>query len=163
MPGLADWAGFFTAEVGAVAALIGFLSVAISINLSRILAVVNLPNRAGEALTLLVGALVIASVALIPEQPAPVLGAEFLAIGLVIFVTPLVNQLRGWNAPAGVTTSQKTLRLATTALASLPFAIAGVLLISHQAGAFYWVSGGVIVALVAGVWNSWILLVEILR
>ena len=38
MPLTPDWATFFSAELGALAALIGFVVVAISINLSRILA-----------------------------------------------------------------------------------------------------------------------------
>ena len=38
MPLTPDWATFFSAELGALAALTGFVVVAISINLSRILA-----------------------------------------------------------------------------------------------------------------------------
>jgi hypothetical protein len=50
MPLTPDWATFFSAELGALAALTGFVVVAISINLSRILAYSWLPARAGEAL-----------------------------------------------------------------------------------------------------------------
>ena len=38
MPLTPDWAAFFSAELAALAALTGFVVVAISINLSRILA-----------------------------------------------------------------------------------------------------------------------------
>jgi modulator of FtsH protease len=44
-----DWATFFSAELAALAALTGFVVVAISINLSRILAFPALPRRSAEA------------------------------------------------------------------------------------------------------------------
>ena len=69
-----DWQNFFVAELGALATLTGLVVVAISINLSRILTVVSLPSRAGESLIMLVGALVVVSVALVPSQPPLLLG-----------------------------------------------------------------------------------------
>jgi hypothetical protein len=158
-----DWQTFLSAELGALATLTGLVVVAISINLSRILAVANLPSRAGESLIMLVGALVVVSVALVPQQPPILLGAEFLSIGLVTFVAPATNQIRLWNLLEGVTSGKQYVRLAITSIASVPFVVAGGSLIFGGGGAFYWVALGVIVSLVAGVWNSWILLIEILR
>jgi hypothetical protein len=158
-----DWQTFFSAELGALATLTGLVVVAISINLSRILAVVSLPSRAGESLVMLVGALVTASVALVPNQPPVLLGAEFSSIGFVTFIAPATNQVRLWNLLEGVTSGKQYVRLAITSIASLPFVVAGLYLIFGAGGAFYWVALGVIVSLVAGVWNSWILLIEILR
>jgi hypothetical protein len=158
-----DWQTFFSAELGALATLTGLVVVAISINLSRILAVANLPSRAGESLVMLVGALVVVSVALVPSQPPILLGVAFSLIGLVAFIAPATNQIRLWNLQEGVTSAKKYVRLAVTTIASLPFVVAGGCLIFGAAGAFYWVAVGVIVSLVAGVWNSWILLIEILR
>lgn len=158
-----DWQNFFVAELGALAALTGLVVVAISINLSRILTVANLPTRAGEALVTLVGALVVNSVALVPNQPPGLLGTEFSLIGLVTFIAPATNQIRLWNLTQGVTSAKKYVRFAITSIASLPFVVAGACLICGVAGALYWVALGVIISLVAGVWNSWILLIEILR
>src|SRR5580704_5377495 len=141
-----DWQNFFIAELGALAALTGLVVVAISINLSRILTVVNLPSRAGESLIMLVGALVIVSVALVPNQPPILLGAEFCLIGLVTFVAPATNQIRLWNLMEGVTSAKKYVRLAVTSIASLPFFAAGGYLIFGVGGAFYWVAVGVIVS-----------------
>ncbi len=146
-----------------MAALTGLVVVAISINLTRILSVVNLPQRAGEALVMLVGAIVAASVALVPNQPTTLLGWELVAIGLVIFAAPAVNQVGFWKLTQGVTPAKKYVRLAITSTASLPFAVAGLYLIVGVSGAFYWAAAGVICSIVAGVWNTWILLVEILR
>jgi hypothetical protein len=158
-----DWQNFFSAELGALATLTGLVVVAISINLSRILTVVNLPSRAGESLVMLVGALVIVSAALAPNQPPILLGAEISLIGLVTFIAPATNQIRLWNLLEGVTPAKQYVRLAITSIASLPFVVAGAYLICGVDGAFYWVAVGVVVTLVAGVWNSWILLIEILR
>jgi hypothetical protein len=158
-----DWQSFLGAELGALATLTGLVVVAISINLSRILAVTSLPSRAGESLVMLVGALVVVSVALVPNQPPSLLGAEFSSIGLVTFFAPATNQVRLWNLLEGVTSAKQYVRLAITSISSLPFVVAGGYLIFGVAGAFYWVALGVVVSLVAGVWNSWILLIEILR
>jgi len=159
----AEWQNFFVAELGALAALTGLLVVAISINLSRILAAAQLPRRAGESLILLVGALVIASLALVPEQPIRWLGVEIFSIGLLIFFTPIVIQVRDWSSAAGVNAAKKTVRLVVGWVASLPFVVGGSLLIFGLDGGLRWVAAGVIASLVAGVLNAWILLVEILR
>jgi hypothetical protein len=158
-----DWQNFFTAELGALAALTGLIVVAISINLSRILSIARLPGRAGEALIMLVGALVIASVALVPHQPAALLGAEILGIGVAMIATPLVNHLHHPSSDPGVTPAKKWIRLGVGLVGSLPFVVAGVLLISGSYAGYDWAAAGVIASLVAGVWNAWVLLVEILR
>ncbi len=44
----AGWETFFVAEVGAAAALTGLLFVAVSINLTKVLAFPQLPGRAGS-------------------------------------------------------------------------------------------------------------------
>lgn len=68
-PAFAHWANFFAAEVGAAAALTGLIIVAVSINLSRILSFPQLPARAAESFLMLIGALMVASLGLVPEQP----------------------------------------------------------------------------------------------
>ncbi len=76
MPLTPEWANFFTAELGALAALTGFVVVAISINLARILSYPHLPTRAGEALIGPIGAITATSLVLIPDQPAALLGGR---------------------------------------------------------------------------------------
>jgi hypothetical protein len=137
--------------------------VAISINLSRILSFAQLPPRAGEALILLVGAIVLTSVVLVPGQPSAWLGAEMSAIGGVTLIAPLVTQLRAWGSNKNVSLALRLLRLAVSLAASAPFIAAGLIVAGGSPGGFYWAAAGVIISLVAGVWNTWILLVEILR
>jgi hypothetical protein len=162
-PLTADWANFFVAEVGASAALTGLMVVAISINLPRILAVAQLPGRAAEGLVILVGILVLTSVGLVPNQPVWLFGAEVSAIGLVMFVVPAAIQLRSRNFVEGVSPAKKYVRVVVSAAATMPIIVAGILLMLGSGTALYWAAAGVIVSLVAGVWNAWVLLVEILR
>jgi hypothetical protein len=97
MPLTPDWATFFSAELAALAALTGFVVGAISINLERILSYSHLPSRAGEAPIGPVGAITATSLVLIPEQPAPLLGAEVIVVGLVVVIAPIVFQSRTWG------------------------------------------------------------------
>lgn len=50
---MTGWENFFIAEVGASAALAGLIFVGVSINLNRILSLPRLPDRALEAVSLL--------------------------------------------------------------------------------------------------------------
>jgi hypothetical protein len=74
----AEWESLFLAEAGASAALAGLLFVALSINLERILKGAGLPGRAGEAIVLLLTALVVSTWVLVLGQSPTVLGAELL-------------------------------------------------------------------------------------
>jgi hypothetical protein len=162
-PPAADWANFFVAEVGASAALTGLLVVAISINLARILSISQLPGRAVEGLVILVAAFVLASIGLVPNQPVKLFGAEVLMIGLVTFLVSSVIQLRSWNAIAAVSTAKQCARAGVGVASSLPFIIAGALLLYGSDAGLYWIAAGVIISLMACVWHAWVLLVEILR
>jgi hypothetical protein len=162
-PLTAEWANFFSAEVGASATLTGLVVVAISINLSRILSFPFLPGRAAEALVTLVGALVLSSLWLVPDQPLRLLGLEVLAIGVVTLLVPLVIQLRSLGAAEGLPAATRLARAAGSAVPSLLFIAAGLLFLSGWTAGLYWVAAGVIASLVAGVWNGWVLLIEILR
>ena len=73
------------------------------------------------------------------------------------------NQLATWGSATRITTAQKLSRMTLTIAATLPFVVAGAALILNRDGALYWTAGGVIVSIVAGVWNAWVLMVEILR
>ena len=156
------WTDFFIAEVGATAALTGLIIVAISINLQQILSTGQLPGRAFEALTLLAGALLICSLALIPDQGVRLLGDEILALQFVVLLNSIISQIRSLRFKP-----QKVWWFITRAFAVLitcvPIIIGGVLLASGNANGLYWIAPGVLVAIVVSVINTWVLLIEILR
>src|ERR1700761_2133295 len=140
---IADWSNFFVAEVGASAALTGLIVVAVSINLTRILAFEQLPARAGESLVILVSALLIASLGLVPGQPAAAFGVETLFIGAVAIAVALQNLWRSRIPVAGVTRGKIILRVVVNALVVLPLIIGGALLLSGTAAGIFLIAAGI--------------------
>jgi hypothetical protein len=156
------WTDFFIAEVGATAALAGLVIVAISINLQQILSSGHLPGRAREALSLLVSALLICSLALIPDQGVRLLGAEILALEFVVLVNAVISQVRSISIKPQQL-SWFVSRAIAVLLTCVPIVIGGALLASGNANGLYWIAPGVLVAIVVSVINTWVLLIEILR
>jgi hypothetical protein len=157
----AGWENFFVAEVGAAAALTGLLFVAVSINLARILAVAHLPDRAGETVVVLGGALAVSTFGLIPDQGHVAFGCEVGAMGLFVWGATVRTQWRSYrHADARPWLAR---RVVGTQLATLPFVVGGALLVGGSRSALYWVVAGVLASFAAGMQNAWVLLVEILR
>ncbi|MBV9905998.1 MAG: hypothetical protein JOY52_00390 [Hyphomicrobiales bacterium] len=163
MPLTSDWATFFSAELASLAALTGFVVVAISINLSRILAYPHLPARAGEALIGPVGAITVTSLVLIPGQMAALLGAEVVAVGLVMVVAPVAFQSRTWGLRKETTPRERLTRAATNEGFNLTFLIGGAFLFAGASAGLYWIAAGDILVVIAVVLSAWVLMVEILR
>jgi len=156
------WENFFIAEVGATAALSGLVIVAISINLARILSFPELPGRAAEAIVVLAGALILSSLVLIP-QPTHVLGFEVFVIALAIWLVPVTVQIRTFQAARANGKTPVVSRALLSQINTLPFVIAGAAIMLGWESGFYWLAAGILLALVGGMLNTWVLLVEILR
>ncbi len=149
---------------GASAALAHLVIVAVSVNISRILSFPHLPARAGAAISTLILVLVASMAALIP-QSAEACGIEVLCLGLVCWLLQLPaarqmllfskNQQRPWyEATRGITFGQ---------VQTIPFIVAGALLVAASANGWYWLAAGTILVFVLSMFNAWVLLVEILR
>jgi len=157
-----EWTDFFVATAGASAALSGLVFVAVSINVDRIIKFPGLPARARSTILLLVGALVVSVIALAPGQSADALGIELVIAGgafLVVIATQTFRGVDPEHAPPGSLFA----RVAFSVLGSAPVVIAGASLIAEAGGGLYWVLAAIVFALVGGVLNAWVLLVEILR
>jgi hypothetical protein len=168
----AAWENYFVAQAGASAALVGLIFVAVSLNLRQILRYAYLPGRVGEALIFIGQLLIVAMIVLIPGQGATTLGVELVAVGAVIWTTVLIIQTRGLHvliADPGATsrraiTRQWVLaRLGMGQLATLPTLAAGISLLAGGGGGLSWLAVGTGLALVAGVFDAWVLLIEIMR
>ena len=163
MPLSPEWATFFAGELAALAALTGFVVVAISINLSRILSYPHLPTRAGEALIGPVGAITATSLVLIPGQPAALLGIEVMAVGLVLVIAPIAFQSRTWGLRKEATARERIARAATNEGFNLTFVIGGAVLLVGWPAGLYWIAAGDILCIIVIVLSAWVLMVEILR
>jgi modulator of FtsH protease len=159
-----EWSDFFVAEVGASAALAGFVIVAISINVARIISFPWLPGRAVETLVAPTGVLIVSSYMLVPHQPAVQLAFELIATGTAMWLVPMIIQLRTARRQSGVVPRRSLVtRFLLTQISSLPIIASGLLMWNGAANAVAWMVPGVIASLIATVINAWVLLVEIVR
>jgi hypothetical protein len=158
-----NWSTFFTAQVGAGATLTGLVFVALSINLKQILAGPGLPSRAGEALILLMQPVVIGVLVLIPGQSLMVLGIEILIVGVLTSyqITRMIWNTRGVLVDLPVW--QRTTRIGFAEAATLPTVVAGAMLIGGVSQGLYVQTAALVLCILDGVLDAWVLLVEILR
>jgi modulator of FtsH protease len=158
------WHDFFVAEVGASAALTGLVFVGVSLNLSRILGFAGLPNRALQALGLLMIILVLASLMLLPGQSGFALGVELIGIGGLAWAIGAwldVGILRG--KPSDAYRRQHGFNTLLFQGATLPYVVGGALLLSGNPGGLYWVAAAMLMSFVRATLDAWVLLVEINR
>jgi len=158
-----SWTGFGSAVTTAAAALAGLLFIALSINLRQILEVPGLPSRAAQTLICFATPLVAALLLIVPGQGRIAVGSELLATGLFIGAVhtyldrsaPRSGEHSLWRRTVG------SLAPAITSCGCL--IIGGATLLAGAGGGLYWLVPGVISAIVIGLANVWVLLVEILR
>jgi modulator of FtsH protease len=154
------WESFGVVVGAASGALIGLLFVAISVNGSRIVDHPALRDVASRTLVLFAIPLVAAILVVTPGQPDWVLGTELIVLGLVAGAA-LILVGRGHLDTDASTESRlaRTLdRRSPTLTTSLLTEIAGVTLIVGGGG-LYWLLPAVILALIGGALNAWLLLV----
>jgi len=163
MTSIEHWTSFFQTTASGAATLAGMVVVAISINLGRILEAPALPGRAAEALIPLAGVAVISLLGLTPDQPITLFGWETLVAGALIWTSTTVIHRRSVTAHHADPRTLRWPRILLANVQSLPFVAAGVLLIQEGAHGLYWIVPGVILCLIAGILNTWVLLIEILR
>jgi len=160
---LSEWQTLLAVEAGAAATLTGLVFIAVSLNLSRILTIAGLTGRAGESLVQFLQIFFVASFALIPGQRAPMLGIEILVVSLFSWAVQITGQIRYARSRSGHPRSWLVIRVVMSQFATLPFCIAGVLLLLGNAAGMYWLVPGFVFSFAAGVVSAWVLLVEILR
>ena len=159
----AEWGTLFTVETETAATLTGLVFVAISINIDRIMVYPGLPGRASESILQFIEVFLISVAALIPGQPDWVLGIEFLVIGVIFWVAQITGQVRYLRLKAGHPRWWFVLRSILSQLATVPFCLSGIALLSGVTSALYWLIPGFLFSFAAGIVSAWVLLVEIRR
>lgn len=154
-----SWTVFLSVAAGVAATLTGLIFVAVSINLSRILEVPRIANRAAESILQMFGALLISMCALVPGLSSVVLGVEVALIGLILWMLVTILQYRSFAREF----PRPFISIALAQIATILFCFAGISMATGTLGGLYWLAPGIILSMTAGVSNAWVLLVEILR
>lgn len=160
---LEPWKDFYAAVVSAASAMAGLVFVALSINLTRILAVPGLPTRGAETIIVLSAALIAGLIGLVPNQSEQTFGLELAAVGLVAWGLPLTFQIAAARAKHYQRRGQLLIRVVLHQVATVPLLVASALMLNSAAEGLDWLAAGIILALIVGLQNAWILLVEIMR
>jgi hypothetical protein len=158
-----EWSGFGEAVATAAAALAGLLFVAVSINLQRILKYPSLPTRAAQTLIFFVTPLIAALLIITPGQGRIVLAVEFMATALTIGGIQFYLDVRTERGDEDTMSRRLVSVLIPVPLSCGSLLIAGVTLAAQAGGGLYWLVPAVLSAIIFGLTNVWVLLVEIQR
>jgi modulator of FtsH protease len=164
----ARWSEFALAHLGASAALLGLVFVALSINLRAIVGSTTLVNRANETVIILASVLVSATVVLIPAQDRDVVSVELFVIAIATFSIAWRLQ-RGaladdpGNEGRGPSRAQFEVRRALSLGTAVLLTVAAITLSLEIGGGLYWWPVAIVAAYVSALANAWVLLIEILR
>jgi hypothetical protein len=159
----ADWTSFGATVATAAATLAGLLFIAVSINLQRILQYPNLPGRAAETLIFFATPLIAALLLIVPAQAASVVGAELAATGLITSAVLLLIDTRSGRSTEETPLGRLVTRTIPVLFSGGCLLAAGISLLAHGGGGLYWFVPAALIGLIAGLVNTWVLLVEILR
>jgi hypothetical protein len=159
------WTTFFATEAGAAAALAGLIFVSVSINVKKIIEYQSegVAGRAAEAVAMLIGVLLISTFGLAPSQSVKVFGVEILTVGLLLWLMAIVLTIHRIEVKRRRPWWWLASRAFLAQCATIPFCVAGVLLILARPNGMYWLIPGCIGSFVASTISAWVLLIEILR
>jgi len=160
---LREWHDFYVAAMGAAAALTGLIFVGVSINITKILSLPKLPDRALLSLTLLLNILVVSALMLIPAQPCLAMAVENLvvAIGVYFFVTRMDRSI--YKNTGLEYKRQYRISMFYNQLSLLPYIAAAIMLFIGKDIGLYVLAPGIILSFIKSVVDAWVLLVEINR
>ena len=158
-----EWESFMLAEVGAAGVLTGLIFIGVSISLSKILASPRLPNRALQALVLLLAPLVICSLLLVPGLPLVVYGVMVLGVGLLVWTAVTLLDLRSLRHAEIQFRRFLIGNFVMNQVTVLPYIIAGIALLTSGIHGLYWVVPGVLFSLIKALLDAWVLLIEVHR
>lgn len=157
------WTDFFVAEVGATAAILGLMVVAISINIDQILEYKPLPGRAGETVAVLAVALTSLAIALVPAEDARTTGWILFGPVLIMWLAITIQQARSLRRYSKTADLHGPYRVVMVQLSILPFVLGTISLITEFSAGFYLLAFGGLITILVAVGNAWVVLIEIRR
>lgn len=159
----AGWGGFGTTAATAAATLTGLLFIAVSINLKEILDNGSLPGRAAQTLIFFAIPLIFSLLLVVPAQARAALGGELIATGVFAWATAAVIDHRAGGSEYEPAWSRLLTRIVPMAVSGVCIIVAGVSEAAGAGGGLYWLVPATVIAILAGLVNTWVLLVEIMR
>ncbi|WGD36886.1 hypothetical protein [Lysinibacter sp. HNR] len=160
---LAGWSLFYTATATAAAALVGLLIVAISVNITQILSSDVLPSRALSTVSALTLALIISLLALIPHERLDTLSIMILVVSSVVLVSMIASTKKILAQIPRRPLGENLLKVLNNLAQITPVIVGAILLFAQVEAGLLWVSTGILLIFIGSIFNSWVLLVEILR
>lgn len=158
-----EWFDFFMAIAGGAATLTGLIFVGVSINLTKILSMPTMPNRALISMILLLLVLVLSILFLVPGQSIKGIGIQVLALSFIVWV--FVTHADFTNVPLKENKYRRfyILNMVLDQIAIVPYFIGGVAILLIGDTGFYWTIPAIVFSFIKSVIDAWILLVEINR
>ena len=157
-----SWGLFFTAQVGASAALAGLIFVSVSLSLTKIIASPHLPMRAFQALIVLLEILMVSSLAIVPQSTFS-FGVEILVIGGAIWALVIFFDRQTFAAAGREYRARALARMSLSQLAAALFAVASIAILLTGLAGIYWLVPAIICSYLIAMADAWVLLVEINR
>jgi hypothetical protein len=157
-----DWSEFNVAMAGATAALAGLVIVAASVNIKDIITAAWLTSRLAASISGLVLAIIASAVGLVPGIPLAWYGVIVIVVALLAGVFQVDATVRIYQNHH----PENRLRFGKAALGYLPliaYLAGGILLLANLPAGLVLFAAGSILAIVAALLVSWIVLVEVLR
>jgi hypothetical protein len=158
---LSSWENFAVIVGGAAAALLGLLFIAISIRVNLVAASTELRSRAAQILVLFGAVLVVAILLVVPEQPMPVLGAEFVVLALGLGVGLHLLERRAGELSGDQRIGPVLELVSPNTITALPLLTTGIILICDQQWGLYVLVVPVLAAFVGGLTNAWLFMVRL--
>ncbi|MDA4114925.1 MAG: hypothetical protein OK442_00045 [Thaumarchaeota archaeon] len=157
------WDGFFTAQVGASAALAGLIFVGLSINMARILALPRVAERALQTIVILLAVLVVSSLLLVPGQSTWEVGLEILVIGSSVWVFSTLLDVGNLRQMTKEVRKYWVQNAVLGQAAVLPYIIGGATMLTVGVVGIYVLVLAVLFSFLKAIIDAWVLLVEINR